>query len=114
MHLRAFVIPRSSSDGCKNLLAAAVGHFQVVFPVARGFGELVHALEGIVPQRGGEALVEPGSVAPHPQHAVLERNAVRPAHTARGEVLQDQAVAVLRRADDADRLRDSSWSLWER
>ena len=83
-------------------LGAAIGHLQVVLPVARRSSELPSALEGVVARRGREALGERGVVAPDAQHAVVERDAVCPAHAARVEVLRDQPVAGLRGADDAD------------
>ena len=64
------------------------------------------ALEGVGPECGREALVERGVVTPHAQHAVVERDAVAPAHAARVEVLHDQPVAGLGGADDADRVRE--------
>src|SRR5262249_50716911 len=54
--------------------------------------------------RGGEALVEAGVIAPYVQHAVVQRDAIGPAHAARVEVLHDQPVAGLGGADDADRV----------
>src|SRR4051794_4236658 len=83
---------------------AVVGDLQVVLPVARRPGELPEALERIAAQRGLETLGERRVVAPEAQHAVVERDAVRPAHAARVEVLHDQPVAFLGSADDADRV----------
>ena len=48
--------------------------------------ELVETLEGVVAQRGGEALIEAGSVAPDAQDNIIEQEAVRPANAARVEV----------------------------
>src|SRR2546430_1291245 len=84
--------------------AAPVAHAQVVLPVAGRFRELPLALENVRPERGREALVEPGVVAPHAQHACVERDAVCPAHAARVEVLHEQPVAGLGGTDDADRV----------
>ena len=67
-------------------------------------GELGDALEGVVGERGGVALVEAFVLAPVAQHPLLERDAIRPAHAARVAVLHHEPVAVLRGADDADRV----------
>jgi hypothetical protein len=47
---------------------------------------------------------QPGVVAPHAQHPVVRRHAVRPPHAAPVEVLHDQPVAGLGDTDDADRV----------
>src|SRR5919108_89393 len=91
-----------SSGSRASSVAAAIGHLEVVLPVARGPGELELALEGVGAERGGVALVESRGVAPDAQHAVVDRDPVGPAHAARVEVLHDEPVAGLGGADDAD------------
>jgi hypothetical protein len=53
-------------------VAPAVDDLQVVLPVPGAAGELPLTLEGVLAERSGEALVEPGVVAPDAQDAVLE------------------------------------------
>src|SRR5215831_21391847 len=93
---------QGSGGAARTLVAAPVDHLQVVLPLARRAGKLPLALEGAGSQRGGEALVEPGVVAPDAQHAAVQPDAIGPAHAARVEVLHDQPAAGLGGADDAD------------
>src|SRR5215472_18828389 len=97
---------QGSGGAARTLVAAPVDHLQVVLPLARRAGKLPLALEGAGSEGGGEALVEPGVVAPDAQHAVLQRDATGPAHAARVEVLHDQPAAGLGSPDDADRVRE--------
>src|SRR4051812_40877385 len=75
-------------------VGAAVGDVQVVLPGARCPGKLSMALERLLAEGSGEALVEAGSVAPVPPHAVIQGGAIGAAHATRVEVLHHQSVAV--------------------
>ena len=83
-HLRA--LPRGVARSGPSTVAA-VGHDDVVLPVARRASDLPATLEQIGLDGRRTALRERGVVAPQAQHAVIERDAVRPAHAARVEVL---------------------------
>src|SRR4051794_32883229 len=103
---RLRVTPLSSPRSARGTVAglggapAPVDDPEVVAPVARRAGELPEALERVVAQRRGVALGERRVVvARDAQHAVVERDPVRPAHATRVEVLHDQPVADLGRAD---------------
>jgi hypothetical protein len=76
------------------LSRSAVDDAQVVAPVDRRVGDLPLEHEFVGVQRGLGALGELGVVAPQAQHAVLERDAVRAAHSALVEVLGDDPVAA--------------------
>jgi hypothetical protein len=91
-------IRRSNGRG----VIAPVDDLEVVLPIPGGAGELPLTLDVVLPERSGEALVEPGVVAPDPQDAVLESDSVRPAHAARVEILHDEPLAAFGGADDAD------------
>src|SRR5215204_5356505 len=86
-----------------------VGEVEVVHPGAVGLRALQGDLDraAVVGEATREPLRELRVVAPRPPDAVLERDLVHPRDTARVEVVLDDPVARLRRADHADPAREA-------